>query len=687
MSNKSPKYALLVTGLLAVVALGPVSAASVNPYSPKINFKDFVSQSKKLKPQKIASNLALANLLAKRHTNHYANYFLKSSTQPGVFNMVANDSSGGAELSHTDTNIQVQGVDESDLLKVGDDGYIYQVYNNQVRIIKGFPVADLNQVATLTFSDSNFYPTGIYIKAGKLVVLGSSWQMATQTKMANPAIVAIDDYNPGWYWRGTQQARVLIYDLADHTKPTLVRDVAIDGDFLDSRVVGDNLYFITRSYPDFYRIIAQTKYKANTLAAKPATMLPTISDTKKGKIAKKTLALKDLSYFPDFVEPNYVMASSLNLAHPEQALNTKAYLGAGELVYASQKSLYLSASNYNFDSATVDAYFSYNPSTQIYKYAINNGQIAFEAAGQVAGTALNQFSMDENGDYFRIATTSQNWNAAGNASTSSLFVLDKNMTTVGKIENLAKGEQIYATRFLGDRCYIVTFKLVDPLFAIDLSTPTQPKVLGELKIPGYSNYLHPYDETHLIGFGKDAAVYQSEQANSDQFWAGGSAFYQGLKVALFDVADMANPKELHSITIGDRGSLSPLLWNHKALYWDAERHLFGFPVDLAALAGGFDATKPWQYGLPVYQGAYIYQVSPENGFTLQAKLSQIPEDKKPVHVANEGYEYGYWDLDTSDYFVDRILRIDNSLYTVSNKQVSVYGLSDFGLQASLPLTP
>lgn len=639
------------------------------------------SAMKKIKPQKIVSKATLADLLRKHHTNRY-NY-------NRYYTMLDTLSPGGtvatSKVSHSDTNVQVQGVDEADTVKVGDDGYIYQINNNQVRIVKGIPVEELAQSATISFPDNNFYPSGIYVQDGKLAILGTSWQTIAQPDSISKTIY------PWWGgWSNYAQTRVLIYDVTDHEKPLQIRDVAIDGDYISSRKIDSDLYFVARTYPRYYLYGGVDSVPV----IKAADMLPSISDTSSVRMSKRLLPLKDLSFFPDFVEPDYVVVASINLDRPEQTVETKAYLGAGEMVYASTKNLYLSASKYNFNYAagkmmplddgavgmgiTVPNTTNTDTiSTQIFKFKISNGQINFSAAGEVPGTVLNQFSMDENGDYFRIATTTPNWYSSSNQSTNSLFVLNKSLKTVGKLENLAEGEQIYSARFIGDRCYLVTFRLVDPLFAIDLSQPDQPSVIGELKIPGYSNYLHPYDETHLIGFGKNAAVYQSEQANPDQFWAGGSAFYQGLKVALFDVADMANPKELYSITIGDRGTNSPLLWDHKALYWDQERHLFGFPVELYQLSQTFDETQPWKYGLPIYQGAYIYEITPETGFALKATLSQIPDGIGPHKDSYNGYDYAWWDWDATNLFVNRLLRIDTNLYTLSNNQINVYSLNDY----------
>ena len=661
MKNKS--VLLLASSLLFTTLAQPVFAAKTN----------------KLQPKKITSKLMLANLLIKHKTNRFAYPmmtmkgvdFVASTAMPTAIADTA-----ATPVSHSDTNIQVAGVDESDSVKVADDGYIYQIHNNQIRVIKGFPIVELSETATIKFADENFYPTGIYVQNGKLVVLGSTWKMLN-TPQVQPVVSSKMAMPIGGIWWGgyipqTSQTRAFIFDMSDHANPKSVRDVAIDGDYLDSRRIGDELYFVARTYPRYYMMGSNVK---NAFLMKTTEMLPTIIDTKKGKTATRTMSVTDLSYLPDFVEPDYVVVASLNLQNPDKALTTKAYLGAGELVYSSLNNLYLSASKYNFDNSTADAIPQDIVSTQIYKFNIDKGAVNFAAVGQVPGTALNRFSMDEHGDYFRIATTTQNWANGTNTSTNALFVLDKTMQPVGELEDLAKGERIYSTRFMGNRCYIVTFKQVDPLFAIDLSVPEKPFVAGELKIPGYSEYLHPYDENHLIGFGHDATTYN--------YGYGDVSIPLGLKMALFDVSDMNSPKELYSVKIGDKGTNTPLTYDAKALYWDAEKKLFGFPVDLHELPKGSDSANPSVYGNSVWQGAYIYEVTPEKGFNLKAKLSQIPADVSPVK-----YEYGsYWDFDATNLFVDRILRIENNLYTLSNNQLNIYDLENFNKIQSLAFKP
>ena len=661
MKNKS--ILLFASSLLFTSLAQPVFAAKTN----------------KLQPKKITSKLMLANLLIKHKTNRFAYPmmtmkgvdFVASTAMPTAIADTA-----ATPVSHSDTNIQVAGVDESDSVKVADDGYIYQIHNNQIRVIKGFPIVELSETATIKFADENFYPTGIYVQNGKLVVLGSTWKMLN-TPQVQPVVSSKMAMPIGGIWWGgyipqTSQTRAFIFDMSDHANPKSVRDVAIDGDYLDSRRIGDVLYFVARTYPRYYMMGSNVK---NAFLMKTTEMLPTIIDTKKGKTATRTMSVTDLSYLPDFVEPDYVVVASLNLQNPDKALTTKAYLGAGELVYSSLNNLYLSASKYNFDNSTANAIPQDIVSTQIYKFNIDKGAVNFAAVGQVPGTALNRFSMDEHGDYFRIATTTQNWANGTNTSTNALFVLDKTMQTVGELENLAQGERIYSTRFMGNRCYIVTFKQVDPLFAIDLSVPEKPFVAGELKIPGYSEYLHPYDENHLIGFGHDATTYN--------YGHGDVSIPLGLKMALFDVSDMNSPKELYSVKIGDKGTNTPLTYDAKALYWDAEKKLFGFPVDLHELPKGSDSANPSVYGNSVWQGAYIYEVTPEKGFNLKAKLSQIPADVSPVK-----YEYGsYWDFDATNLFVDRILRIENNLYTLSNNQLNIYDLENFNKIESLAFKP
>ncbi|HLC37913.1 MAG TPA: beta-propeller domain-containing protein, partial [Candidatus Norongarragalinales archaeon] len=232
----------------------------------------------------------------------------------------------------------------------------------------------------------------------------------------------------------------------------------------------------------------------------------------------------------------------------------------------------------------------------------------------------------------------------------------------------AKGERIYSTRFMGNRLYLVTFKKTDPLFAIDLSNPSNPQVLGQLKIPGYSDYLHPYDENHLIGFGKSAV-----EAEEGDF-----AWYQGLKLSLFDVTDVSAIKEIGVFEIGDRGSESLALHDHKAFLFSKEKNgLLIIPVleakiDPAKYPRGVDDST---YGDYVFQGAYVLNVNLENGFELKGKISHTD----PAEFAKSGY---YWNGEED---VKRSAFIGDMLYTISGIFVKANSLDSLVEQATLQI--
>lgn len=275
--------------------------------------------------------------------------------------------------------------------------------------------------------------------------------------------------------------------------------------------------------------------------------------------------------------------------------------------------------------------------------------------------------MDENNGYFRIATTVGSVTGTGdNKSRNNMYVLDMELKQVGEIEDIAPGEKIYSVRYMGNRAYMVTFRKVDPLFVIDLSKPEEPTILGKLKIPGYSDYLHPYDENHIIGFGKDAVVV----ANEDGSWGWAdedntAAYYQGMKIAMFDVTDPTNPIEMWKEEIGDRGTESELLNNHKALLFSKEKNLLAFPIMVAEV--NKENAKAWTYGDTTFVGAYVYELTLENGFELKAKLTNLTEDDWK-RLGNY-YYYG-------DKSIDRLIYIGDKLYTIANSGYCAYDMGN-----------
>ena len=282
----------------------------------------------------------------------------------------------------------------------------------------------------------------------------------------------------------------------------------------------------------------------------------------------------------------------------------------------------------------------------VHKLSLQEGIVKYENKGEVKGTLLNQFSLDEYQDYLRVATTMSLYGSKGQYLYNNVYVLDDELEVVGTLEKLAPDERIYSTRFIGDRLYMVTFRNVDPLFVIDLSQPAEPKVLGQLKIPGFSNYLHPYDENHILGLGQDTENNQ---------WGGVTT--SGLKVALFDISDVNNPKERATIIIGGRGTSSEALYEHKAFLFDADRKLVIFPVSEVK-------DNKWEH---VWQGVYVLRVKPDIGFVIQGKVTHGTYDPQQPY-------------DTYSTQVRRAIYISDILYTISPKKIRMNDLDDLQIE-------
>jgi uncharacterized secreted protein with C-terminal beta-propeller domain len=297
--------------------------------------------------------------------------------------------------------------------------------------------------------------------------------------------------------------------------------------------------------------------------------------------------------------------------------------------------------------------------TMIHRIRVKDGSIQYQASGGVRGYVLNRFSMDEHDNFFRIATTSgSSWMwGGGNGLANHVFVCDMEIKVVGAVNDIAKGESIYSARFMGSRGYLVTFKKVDPFFVIDLSNPHAPKILGELKIPGYSNYLHPYDENHVIGIGKDA------------YDMGDFAWYQGVKLSLFDVTDVKNPKEKSKFIIGDRGTESLALSDPHAFLFSRNKNMMVLPIVLAEIDESKypEGAPPQTHGDIKWCGAYVINVDKENGFELRGKISHMDGSEEP----EEHWYYRY-----SEERVKRSFYIEDTLYTLSDYLLKANELDD-----------
>ncbi|MGE5416574.1 MAG: beta-propeller domain-containing protein [Acidobacteriota bacterium] len=566
-------------------------------------------------------------------------------------------STGSAGQDYSTTNVQVQGVDEADVVKT-DGQYIYQVNKNRVLIIKATPPNKMEIMASADFTGQNFYPQELYVDSNRLVVIGAS-SGPVATKMLPPSFKAA----PGLICPPrpvNQTSKAVIYDITNKREIKKIRAVEVEGDYLTSRKIGDNLYMLAQKWLPYYNAEDKTDLR------------PYYRDTAV-KDAFQPIEYNSIKYFPWMVSANYLVVAGIDLESQTEAHIT-TYLGSGENVYCSSKNLYVAVNDYNpapvkplMGKIAANAYNS-ESTTRVFKFSLNGRTVTFTKNGQVPGTPLNQFSMDENGSYFRIATTvGEVWSSGEHASKNNVYVLDANMDTVGKLEGIAPGEKIYSTRFMGNRLYMVTFKKTDPFFVIDMKNPQQPKILGALKIPGYSDYLHPYDENHVIGFGKDTV--ESKQGNF--------AWYQGMKIAVFDVTNVSKPVEMFKTAIGDRGTDSELLRNHKALLFSKERNLLALPVTVMEIADKKATLDEMpQYGSFSFQGAYVYSLDLKNGFRLKGRITHLTEDD----YLKAG---SYWsDIDKN---VERIIYIGDTLYTLSKSKIKANGMDNLKQTGELSL--
>ena len=486
-----------------------------------------------------------------------------------------------SSLDYSKTNTQVENVDEADIVKT-DGTYIYYITNNVVYIIK----ADTLDLITFLKYDDNqtarFSPYQLYINENKMIVLGNYYEYTENISRAEDSIAY--DYVS---IRNKNIAKAIVYDITDRNNPEIIREVGLDGNYINSRMVGDNIYFISRKYFSFY-----------SDELKDEEILPVTYDSSKSN-EYSSISYKDIAYFSGTQNYDYMLVCGFNVNNKEEA-KVESFFGASDDVYASEKSLYITQISYG-------EHYIYNGcKTIIYKFDLDSSNIKLVAKGEVEGYINNQFSMDEYDGFLRIATTIENYdepiseiedettvtvNIGERKTKNALFILNEDLKEVGKIDDLAPDEQIYSVRFMGKIGYIVTFKEIDPLFVIDLSNPENPVIKGELKIPGYSSYLHPYDENHIIGIGHNTKKTSS-----------GGITNTNMKISMFDVSDLENPKEIFSEDIGGSYAYSELEHNHKVLFYSKAKNLIGFPVTLRELQYRDDKN-----------GFIIFKIDLENG--------------------------------------------------------------------------
>lgn len=502
-----------------------------------------------------------------------------------------NASSSGTNF--TDTNIQEAGVDESDLIKT-DGKYVYALSQNTLHITQAWPAAEFKSVGKLTLSGT---PMRMILDGNILVVF--SLAAAKSDTTANAA-----DKNMSFCVAAPMNTQVAIVDVKDPTHPKVVRETFFVGQLVSGRRVGSQVYAILNAYlgginDKDYIAIDYNEWPECDASGKPTdaaawdAKIEAVKETNRAIIAAHDFS-KQFPALPEGSSARYYSNTTANSLSVMQLLTFSTetpslpgdlmmVLGGATTVYASEKSLYVSGANYFDDDTTTIHRFVLGPRSE------------YAGSGRVEGRLINQFAMSEYNDVLRVATTKggQQWvdNLESESGVYTLDATDSNLTQLGKLSGLGKGEKIYSVRFIGPRGFVVTFKTIDPLFVLNLRDPKNPSVMGELKTPGVSTYLHPMGENHLIGVGPNVL----NDGNS----------VDGFKLSLFDVSDSTSPKEVQSLVIGKTWySNTPAMLNHHAFTFDPKSQLLVLPVRISE---DYTSHK---------DGLQLYHVSADKGFEL-----------------------------------------------------------------------
>ena len=456
-----------------------------------------------------------------------------SAASGSALNSGSAASAGDSGNSYSDTNVREEGVGEADIVKT--DGSSLYIVNSQAVEIVGIESAEMEELAEIRMAD-DCYIKELYVQDDRLVI------MYTRTEPS------VDE--DGYYNNYRDYTNALVYDISDRTNPVKVGNISQSGYYNTMRVRDGYVYVISNFYAD-----------AAAPRADTAAYIPEVQGS--------TMAASDI-YMPQRQMGNqYTVITSFSLEDPSEKTDSKAVFGSSGMCYVSTENIYVTEGWYGQDDAEVTQ-------TSIRKVAYKDGILQGEAQTKVDGTLNDSFSIDEYNGYLRLVTTvspvssgdggiarffSGDTGERQQEDSNSLYVLDENLEIAGEIHDLAKDESVYSARFMGDVGYFVTFKQVDPLFSVDLSDPSDPEIIGKLKIPGFSEYLHPYGDGQLLGIGMDV---DEESVTTN-----------GVKISMFDISNPADVNEEENYVLEDLYG-TDVGYNYKEVFVDVEKNLFGF---------------------------------------------------------------------------------------------------------------
>ena len=621
----------------------------------------------------------------------YPIYFDALDTVIGAY-PEANNNEGAEEFS--ETNLQVAGVDEADFIK-NDGSNIYILVGSKFIIIDAWPPAKAHIVSEYNIQGT---PKKLFVHNGRAVIYSSLEKMND-----HPYYYPEEECTHGYDCQFTgdgNKLKMTILDISNVNQPNILRELYFDGAYINSRRIDQSVYTIIlfpepivegvvydpdltycnspyddwwwfAPYPDWevekkytdeelIEIFENLKEKNRQLimAADVSDIQPKVRDIHyvNGNPVEQERPLSDIddihfSSQQDGSQFLSIFTIDINDLASQQAVSVIGKPGA---VYASSSACYVATRHSTYGIP----WFSYGwgtseDMTTIHKFELKQSptKTAYAGSGVVKGRVLNQFAMDEHNGFFRVATTSGYLPNPETHSTLSVLkpLASGDLDTVGTIDHIAPTEDIRSVRFNGDQGFIVTFKKTDPLFVLDLSNPEDPTITGELKIPGFSTYMHLMDKDHILSIGYDS----QEQ--------GSFAWFQGVLLQVFDISDMQNPTLIHKEIIGTRGTSSEAATNHLAFNYFRPKNLLAIPM--AICEGGSGGS----YGdTMTFNGLMVYKTTVANGFDY---LGGVDHEIK-------GSCYNWWT--NSDSAVKRSIFMDDYVFSVSDTDIRIDLISELG---------
>ena len=483
---------------------------------------------------------------------------------------VAQNSKSSENAVYSETNVRQEGVDEADVVKT-DGRYLYTLKDNGRSVaIVDTANGELQMVISIPV-EADDQAREFYVSDGHLILISEFNQ---------------EREDGAWTYASTD-TRVTTYDITDPEKPEKAGEVTQSGSYTSSRLTDGHLYLFSQYSVDVTSGITPKDEK---------DYIPYVN--------QQMLEADDI-YLPPFSQAYmYEVVSSVDIAKPGEIQDSKAIFSDGGELYVSNDNIYWYETRWSEKTETVIKRMSYK-----------DGKLKAEASGKVDGYINDSFSIDEYDGYLRVVTTDD--------ETNGLYILDSKMKEVGSITGLAEGEQVYSARLLGDTGYFVTYEQTDPLFSVDLSDPKNPKIIGKLKIPGFSEYLHFYGENLLLGIGMDV--------DEDGFTT------NGVKLSMFDISDSSDVKEIQKYTLENVYSAA-VMYDYKAVLIDPEKNVIGFAAD---------GNNGENY--------YVFSYNDANGF--ECLMNET--------VNGNGYQSA------------RGVYVDNTLYVVKGNIIEAYDMADY----------